>query len=113
MKIGINGFGRIGRQVFRVLHGRGLEVSLVNDLTDNQTLAHLLKYDSNYGIFPGEVSYDEGNLIVDGKKVKATAIKNPSELPWAELGVDIVIESPVFSLTAKRPRLTSRPVPKR
>jgi glyceraldehyde 3-phosphate dehydrogenase len=93
MKIGINGFGRIGRQVFRVLHGRGLEVSLVNDLTDNQTLAHLLKYDSNYGIFPGEISYDEENLIVDGKKVKATAIKNPSELPWAELGVDIVIES--------------------
>lgn len=93
MKIGINGFGRIGRQVFRVLHGRGLEVSLVNDLTDNQTLAHLLKYDSNYGIFPGEISYDEENLIVDGKKVKATAIKNPAELPWAELGVDIVIES--------------------
>lgn len=93
MRVGINGFGRIGRQIFRILHGRGHEVALVNDLTDNETLATLLKYDSNYGKFRGEVSYDDENLIVDGKKVRATAIKDPTTLPWAELGVDIVVES--------------------
>lgn len=93
MKVGINGFGRIGRQIFRILHERGHEVALVNDLTDNKTLAQLLKYDSNYGKFAGEVSYDEENLIVDGKKVRATSIKNPEELPWGDLGVDVVVES--------------------
>ncbi|HGY10109.1 MAG TPA: type I glyceraldehyde-3-phosphate dehydrogenase, partial [Oceanithermus profundus] len=66
MKIGINGFGRIGRQVFRIMHERGLDVALVNDLTDNKTLAHLLKYDSVYGRFPGEVSYDDAFIVVDG-----------------------------------------------
>ena len=93
MKVGINGFGRIGRQIFRILHERGHEVALVNDLTDNETLAQLLKYDSNYGKFEGEVSYDDENLIVDGKKVRVTAIKDPAELPWDELGVDVVVES--------------------
>jgi glyceraldehyde 3-phosphate dehydrogenase len=93
MKIGINGFGRIGRQIFRIAHARGMEIALVNDLTDNATLAHLLKYDSAYGRFPGEVSHDAEHLIVDGRKVRATAIKNPAELPWGELGVDIVVES--------------------
>ena len=93
MKVGINGFGRIGRQIFRILHGRGHEVALVNDLTDNETLAQLLKYDSNYGKFKGEVSYDDENLIVDGKKVRVTAIKDPAELPWDELDVDVVVES--------------------
>ena len=93
MKVGINGFGRIGRQIFRIMYERGHEVVLVNDLTDNATLAHLLKYDSNYGQFAGEVSYDDENLIVGGKKVKATAIRNPEELPWGDLGVDLVIES--------------------
>ena len=93
MKIGINGFGRIGRQIFRILHERGHEVALVNDLTDNETLAQLLKYDSNYGKFKGEVSYDDENLIVDGKKVRTTAIKDPATLPWGELGVDVVVES--------------------
>lgn len=93
MKVGINGFGRIGRQIFRILHERGHEVALVNDLTDNETLAQLLKYDSNYGKFKGEVSYDDENLIVDGKKVRATAIKDPTTLPWDELGVDLVVES--------------------
>ena len=93
MKVGINGFGRIGRQVFRILHERGVEVALVNDLTDNETLAYLLKYDSNYGKFPGDVSHDDDNIIVDGKKVQATAIKNPEELPWGDLGVDVVIEA--------------------
>ena len=93
MKVGINGFGRIGRQVFRVLHERGVDVALVNDLTDNETLAYLLKYDSNYGKFPGEISFDDDNLIVDGEKIQATSIRNPEELPWGEMGVDIVIES--------------------
>ena len=93
MKIGINGFGRIGRQIFRIAHARGMEIALVNDLTDNATLAHLLKYDSAYGRFPGEVSHDDEHLIVDGRKVRATAIMDPAELPWGELGVDIVVES--------------------
>ncbi len=93
MKIGINGFGRIGRQVFRILHQRGLEVALINDLTDNKTLAHLLKYDSVYGRFPGAVGYDEENLYVDGKAIRATAQKDPAQIPWKEVGVDLVIES--------------------
>ena len=93
MNVGINGFGRIGRQIFRILHERGHNVVLVNDLTDNETLAQLLKYDSNYGKFDGEVTYDDENLIVDGKKVRVTAIKDPAQLPWDELGVDVVVES--------------------
>ncbi len=93
MKVGINGFGRIGRQVFRIMHERGIEVVLVNDLTDNKTLAQLLKYDSNYGKFNGEVSYDDEGLIVDGKRVRVSEIRNPEELPWGELDVDIVVES--------------------
>lgn len=93
MKIGINGFGRIGRQIFRVAHARGFEIALVNDLSDNEMLAHLLKWDSNHGKFDGEVSFDAEHIIVDGKKVRATAIRDPKELPWGELGVDIVVES--------------------
>jgi len=93
MKVGINGFGRIGRQVFRILHSRGVEVALINDLTDNKTLAHLLKYDSIYGRFPGEVAYDDQYLYVDGKAIRATAVKDPKEIPWAEAGVGVVIES--------------------
>ena len=93
MKIGINGFGRIGRQIFRIAHGRGLDIVLVNDLTDNETLAQLLRYDSNYGRFDGTVTYDDENLIVDGKKVRATSVKDPKTLPWSELGVDVVVES--------------------
>ena len=93
MKVGINGFGRIGRQVFRILHERGVEVALINDLTDNKTLAHLLKYDSTYGRFPGAVGYDEENLYVDGKAIRATAIKDPREIPWKQAGVGVVVES--------------------
>jgi glyceraldehyde 3-phosphate dehydrogenase len=98
MKIGINGFGRIGRQIFRILHQRGLHESvvLVNDLTDNRTLSALLKFDSNYGRFPGEVGYDEDHIHVDGHAVRATSLRNPEELPWGELGVDIVVESTGF-----------------
>ena len=93
MKIGINGFGRIGRQIFRIATERGLDVVMVNDLTDNEALALLLKYDSNYGPFPGEVSHDEDNIIVNGKKIAATAYRDPAEIPWGEAGVDIVVES--------------------
>lgn len=93
MKVGINGFGRIGRQVFRILSERGIEVAAVNDLTDNAILAHLLKYDSNYGRYPGSVEHDENNLIVDGKVIRVYEEKDPAKLPWGEIGVDIVIES--------------------
>lgn len=93
MKIGINGFGRIGRQVFRIAHARGLEVAIVNDLTSNATLANLLRFDSNYGRFPGEVSHDDEHLIVDGKQVRATAERDPAAIPWSDYGVDIVVES--------------------
>src|SRR5690554_5993561 len=93
MRIGINGFGRIGRLIFRIAHARGHEVVLVNDLTDNETLATLLKYDSNYGPFEGEVSFDDDNIIVDGRAIKATAHRDPADIPWAEHRADIVVES--------------------
>ncbi|MDO5066601.1 MAG: type I glyceraldehyde-3-phosphate dehydrogenase [Propionibacteriaceae bacterium] len=98
VKVGINGFGRIGRNYFRALvaSGADLEVVAVNDLTDNKTLAHLLKYDSILGRFPEEISYDDDAIIVGGKEIKAFAEKDPANLPWGELGVDIVIESTGF-----------------
>lgn len=93
-KIAINGFGRIGRNAFKVARERDdVEVVAINDLTDNQTLAHLLKYDSSYGPYEREVVADENSLTVDGKQVLITAEKDPSALPWGEQGVDIVIES--------------------
>ena len=93
MKIGINGFGRIGRQVFRIAHERGIEIGLINDLMDNKTMAHLLKYDSNYGRFEGEVGSDAENIIVDGRKIRVTEIRNPADIPWGDAGVDVVVES--------------------
>ncbi|MDO4717033.1 MAG: type I glyceraldehyde-3-phosphate dehydrogenase [Propionibacteriaceae bacterium] len=104
VKVGINGFGRIGRNFFRALiaSGADLDVVAVNDLTDNKTLAHLLKYDSILGRFPGEVSYDEDAIHVDGKEIKAFAEKDPANLPWGELGVDIVIESTGFFTDATK-----------
>ncbi|MDT7920120.1 MAG: type I glyceraldehyde-3-phosphate dehydrogenase [Meiothermus sp.] len=93
MKVGINGFGRIGRQVFRILQERGVEVVGINDLSDNSILAHLFKYDSNYGRFPGTVSYDEHNITVNGKTIRVYEEKDPANLPWGEIGADIVIES--------------------
>jgi len=93
MKIGINGFGRIGRQIFRIAHERGMEIALVNDLTDNATLAQLLRYDSNYGKFAGSVEHDSEHLIVEGRKIRVTEVRDPAELPWGELGVDVVVES--------------------
>ncbi len=94
IKIAINGFGRIGRQVFkRILENHpDLEVVAINDLTDTKTLAHLLKYDSNYGIFDKEITSDEDAILVDGKKYKVLAQKDPAKLPWKKMGVDIVLE---------------------
>lgn len=113
MKVGINGFGRIGRQVFRILHERGVEVALINDLTDNKTLAHLLKYDSTYGRFPGAVGYDEENLYVDGKAIRATAIKDPREIPWKQAGVGVVVESTGVFTDGEKARAHPRPGPRR
>lgn len=93
MKVGINGFGRIGRLVFRNLVARGIEVVAINDLTDNKTLAHLLKYDSTAGRFDGEVSYDDESITVNGKKIHALAERDPAQIKWGEMGVDLVIES--------------------
>lgn len=93
-KIAINGFGRIGRNAFKVAFERpDLEIVAVNDLTDTRTLAHLLRHDSNYGTYQHEVGYDEKNLIVEGQKIKVLAEKEPANLPWKDLGVEIVIES--------------------
>ena len=93
MKIAINGFGRIGRNVFKIAFERGIEIVAINDLTDNHTLAHLLKYDSIYRAYNKSVSYDDESITVDGKKISASAERDPSKLPWKELGVDVVIES--------------------
>jgi len=94
VKIGINGFGRIGRQIFRILSGReGFEVVAVNDLTDAPTLGHLLKYDSVHGVFPGTVETTPDAIVVDGRPVAVLSLRDPAELPSKELGVDIVVES--------------------
>lgn len=94
VKIAINGFGRIGRLVFRVAQERGdVEVVAVNDLTDAKTLAHLLKYDSVHGKFPGIVEAGDGEIIVNGKAIKVLAERDPADLPWKALGVDIAVES--------------------
>ncbi|MBF2054025.1 MAG: type I glyceraldehyde-3-phosphate dehydrogenase [Candidatus Sericytochromatia bacterium] len=94
VRIGINGFGRIGRQVFRAASAfPELEIVAINDLTDAPTLAHLLKYDSVHGTFPHEVRAEGDQIMVDGKALKVLAERDPANLPWGELGVDIVIES--------------------
>ena len=96
-KIAINGFGRIGRNAFKIAFERSdLEIVAINDLTDNKTLAYLLKHDSNYGTYGHEVSYNDSGIIVDGKEIKVLAEKDPATLPWAALGVQMVIESTGF-----------------
>ena len=95
-RIAINGFGRIGRQVTKALlqkYKGEFDLVAVNDLSDVNTNAHLFKYDSNYGIFPGTVEVDGGNIIVDGDCIKVLSERDPSKLPWGDLGVDIVVES--------------------
>ena len=95
IKVGINGFGRIGRNFLRAVVATGADIEIVgvNDITDNKTLAHLLKYDTVLGKFPLSVDYDDEGLIVDGKKIRVCEERDPGQLPWAELGADIVIES--------------------
>ncbi len=95
-RVGINGFGRIGRQVLRAIneyYPEKLEVAVVNDLTDTKTNAHLLKYDSNYGRYPGAVEATEDSIIVNGKRVKVVAERDPGKIPWGEYGVEVVVES--------------------
>ncbi len=104
-RVGINGFGRIGRQVFRTIrerHPNDLEVVAINDLVDVATNAHLLKYDSNYGRFDGEVSASEGNLVIDGETVRVFAERDPAQIPWGDAEVDIVIESTGFFTDATK-----------
>jgi len=98
MKLAINGFGRIGRQVFKIITEKYplVEIVAVNDLTDNKTLAHLLKYDSNYGVWDVPVAVGTGYIEVSGKKVATFAEKDPSKLPWKKLGVDVVLECTGF-----------------
>ncbi len=95
VKVGINGFGRIGRNFLRAVADSGADIEIVgvNDLTDNATLAHLLKYDSILGRFDGDVTYDDESITVGGKRIAAFAEKDPTALPWGKLGADIVIES--------------------
>jgi glyceraldehyde 3-phosphate dehydrogenase len=104
IRVGINGFGRIGRNFYRAILASGADIEIVgvNDLTDNKTLAHLLKYDTVLGRFPLSVSYDDENIIVDGKNIRALAERDPANLPWKELGADIVIESTGFFTDATK-----------
>ncbi len=95
-KIGINGFGRIGRLVLRAtnaLHPDALEVAAINDLTDAKTNAHLLKYDTAYGPYPGKVEASNGDLVVDGRSIRVFSEREPARIPWSEMGVDVVVES--------------------
>ena len=110
INIGINGFGRIGRLVFRrVLQQGGFNVVGINDITDAKTLAYLLKYDSVHGIFDGDVKAEENAIVVNGKKYRVTAEKDPSKLPWKELGADIIIEGTgIFTSREKlQPHITA------
>src|ERR1700741_1347613 len=95
LKAGINGFGRIGRNVFRAAHAAGADIDWVgvNDITDTKTLAHLLKYDSILGPFPGVIEHTENSIVVDGDELRVFAERAPAALPWAEVGADVVIES--------------------
>ncbi|HEX5927166.1 MAG TPA: type I glyceraldehyde-3-phosphate dehydrogenase [Baekduia sp.] len=98
VRVGINGFGRIGRNLFRAAHSQGADIEwvAVNDLTDSKTLAHLLKYDSILGPYPGTVEVTDEGILVDGKLLKVLAERDPANLPWSDLGVDVVVESTGF-----------------
>src|SRR5215469_1137262 len=95
VRVGINGFGRIGRNVFRAAYERGADIEWVgaNDIIDVKTAAHLLRYDSNYGPFPGEVEATDAGVRVDGKEIRVLSERDPGALPWGELGAEVVIES--------------------
>ncbi|MGZ4035602.1 MAG: type I glyceraldehyde-3-phosphate dehydrogenase, partial [Bacteroidia bacterium] len=99
IKVAINGFGRIGRVSLRIMLTRdNIDVVAINDLTDSKTLAHLLKYDSVHGIIHADVKYEENAIIINGKRINIYAEKDPANLPWKELGIDVVIESTGFFL---------------
>jgi len=102
VRVGVNGFGRIGRNFFRAVQASGHDIEVVafNDLGDVATMAHLLKYDSILGRFPGEVSVSDEGIVVDGKTIKALAERDPANLPWGDLGVDVVLESTGFFTNA-------------
>ena len=104
IRVGINGFGRIGRNFYRAIveQGADIEVVAVNDLTDTKTLAHLLKYDSILGVFKADVAHTDDSITVDGKAIKVLAERDPANLPWGDLGVDIVIESTGFFVDANK-----------
>ena len=104
-RIGINGFGRIGRQVTRSIlerHSDELEIVAVNDLTDTKTNAHLFKYDTNYGRYPGTVEAADGHVVVDGRPIKVFSERDPAKIPWSDLGVQLVIESTGFFTNAQQ-----------
>jgi glyceraldehyde 3-phosphate dehydrogenase len=116
IKIGINGFGRIGRMVFRAAvqnFASDIEIVGINDLLEPDYLAYMLKYDSVHGRFKGEVSVEGNNLVVNGKKIRLTAVKDPAELKWDEVGADVVIESTGLFLTKETAEKHLRPAPRR
>ena len=103
MRIGINGFGRIGRLVLKVgLKQKDLSFVGINDLTDPKTLAHLFKYDSTFGVYPGSVSYTDDSIVIDGQKIKIFSERNPACIPWDTLGIEIVVESTGFFTHARQ-----------
>ena len=105
MKLAINGFGRIGRSVFKVAFERkDVEIVAINDITDAKTLAHLLKYDSNYGVYPHDVAVKDDAIVVDGKEIKVLAVREPKNLPWKDLEVDVAIESTGIFRSASGPK---------
>jgi glyceraldehyde 3-phosphate dehydrogenase len=107
VRVGINGFGRIGRITFRAMqrqYGNDLKVVAINDLVDAQTNAHLLKYDTNYGAFPGTVSVEEQAIVVNGERIRVFAEKDPASIPWRDVGADIIVESTGFFTDATKAR---------
>ena len=116
MKIGINGFGRIGRLVLRATnsqHPDELEVAAINDLTDAKTNAHLLKYDTAYGPYPGSVEANNGDLVVDGRSIRVFSEREPARIPWSEMDVDVVVESTGIFTNATKPAPTWKAGPKK
>lgn len=112
IRVAINGYGRIGRNTLRALYENGkkhdIEIVAINDLGDAATNAHLTQYDTAHGKFPGEVSVDGDYLVVNGDRIRVLANRNPAELPWGELKVDVVLECTGFFTTKERPARTSR-----
>ena len=110
VRVGINGFGRIGRNVFRAAQAADADIEwvAVNDLTDNATLAHLLRYDSILGPYPGTIELDDDGLVVDGKQIKVMEERDPEDLGWGDLGVDVVLESTGLLHEARRRRQAPR-----